>query len=81
MNGPHDLGGAHGFGSVAPETYEPVFHAAWERRAMALSLAMNGAGLWNIDMVRHARERTPPAEYARASPSRAASCSPASVEA
>ena len=67
MNGPHDMGGAHGFGPVAPEKDEPVFHADWERRALALSLAMNASGAWNIDMVRHARERIPPAEYLDAS--------------
>ena len=63
MNGPHDLGGAQGFGPIASEPDEPVFHADWERRALALSLAMNGTGAWNIDMVRHARERIPPADY------------------
>ena len=67
MNGPHDLGGAQGFGPVMPEPDEPVFHAEWERRAAALSLAMNATGMWNIDIVRHARERTPPAEYLAAS--------------
>ena len=63
MNGPHDLGGSHGFGPVTPEAAEPLFHAPWERRAFALVLAMGGAGAWNIDMSRHARERIPPAEY------------------
>jgi nitrile hydratase len=67
MNGPHDLGGAHGFGPIAPEPDEPVFHVDWERRAAALSLAMGGTGVWNIDMARHARERIPPAEYLAAS--------------
>jgi nitrile hydratase len=67
MNGPQDLGGLQGFGPVAPETNEPVFHAEWERRAAALSLAMNATGMWNIDIVRHSRERIPPAEYAAAS--------------
>ena len=67
MNGPHDLGGAQGFGPIAPETNEPVFHAEWERRAAALSLAMNATGMWNIDIVRHSRERIPPAEYLAAS--------------
>ena len=67
MNGPHDLGGAHGFGPIAPEVKEPVFHHEWERRAAALSLAVNATGTWNIDMVRHARERIPPAEYLAAS--------------
>jgi nitrile hydratase len=67
MNGPHDLGGTQGFGPVDPEADEPVFHAEWERRAAALSLAMGATGAWNIDMVRHARERIPPAEYLAAS--------------
>jgi len=63
MNGPHDLGGAQGFGPIAPESNEPVFHHEWERRALAISLSMNATGMWNIDMVRHARERIPPADY------------------
>jgi nitrile hydratase subunit beta len=65
MNGPHDLGGAHGFGPVAPESNEPVFHADWEKRAFALVLAMGATGAWTLDMSRHARERIPPAEYLR----------------
>jgi len=67
VNGPHDLGGQHGFGQVAPEMDEPLFHAAWERRAFALTLAMGCTGAWNIDVSRHARERIPPAEYLAAS--------------
>jgi len=63
MNGPHDLGGEQSFGPVVPEKDEPVFHTEWERRAAALSLAMGTTGAFNIDMVRHARERIPPAEY------------------
>jgi nitrile hydratase beta subunit len=67
MNGPHDLGGAQGFGPIAPEPNEPVFHSEWERRAMALNLAMGATRAWNIDTSRHARERIPPAEYLAAS--------------
>jgi len=63
MNGPHDLGGAHGFGPVSPEPNQPVFHAEWEKRAFALVLAMGATGAWTLDMSRHARERIPPAEY------------------
>jgi len=63
MNGAHDLGGMHGFGPVVPEPDEPVFHAAWERRAFALTLAMGGWRRWNLDMSRSAREQMPPAEY------------------
>jgi nitrile hydratase subunit beta len=63
MNGPHDLGGRMGFGPVAPEKDEPVFHADWERRAMALTSAMDSTGEWTLDMSRHANERIPPARY------------------
>ena len=63
MNGAQDIGGMHGFGPVQPEANEPVFHAEWERRAFALTLAMAMPGGWNIDMSRFARENRPPAEY------------------
>ena len=36
MNGVHDMGGMHGFGKVEPEPNEPVFHAPWEGRVLAL---------------------------------------------
>ena len=61
--GGQDLGGAHGHGPVLPETDEPVFHAEWEKRAFALTLAMARPGGWNIDMSRFAREKRPPQEY------------------
>lgn len=63
MNGAHDLGGMHGFGPVVPEPDEPVFHAEWERRAFALTLAMGFLGRWTLDMSRHARESLPPTRY------------------
>ena len=63
MNGAQDMGGLHGFGPVKPEPNEPVFHAEWEKRAFALTLAMGMPGGWNIDMSRFARESLPPAEY------------------
>ncbi|MBI2714834.1 MAG: nitrile hydratase subunit beta [Rhizobiales bacterium] len=63
MNGAQDLGGMHGFGPVVPEPNEPVFHAEWERRAFALTLAAAMPGDWNLDMTRFARENRPPAEY------------------
>ncbi len=52
-----------GFGPIAPEKNEPLFHARWERRALAISLAMGGTRQWNIDMSRHAREKIPSAQY------------------
>jgi nitrile hydratase len=63
MNGAHDLGGMHGFGPVAPEPDEPVFHHEWERRAFAINLAAGALGRWNIDMGRYAREQMPAADY------------------
>ena len=63
MDGAHDMGGAAGFGPVCPEANEPVFHAEWERRAFAVTLAMAKPGGWNIDMSRFAREDRPPADY------------------
>jgi nitrile hydratase beta subunit len=67
MNGPHDLGGQMGFGSVAPEKDEPYFHAEWEKRALGLTLSGGALGAWNIDESRHARENIPPADYLSAS--------------
>ncbi|TIM61868.1 MAG: nitrile hydratase subunit beta, partial [Mesorhizobium sp.] len=46
MNGPQDLGGQMGFGPVAPETDEPYFHAAWERRALGVTLTAGAMGAW-----------------------------------
>ena len=63
MNGAQDMGGAMGFGPIEPEAQEPVFHAAWERRAFALTVATGFTGQWNIDMARSARESIPPAQY------------------
>ena len=56
MNGPQDLGGRMGFGPVAPENNEPPFHAEWEKRALAVTLAAGACGKWNIDASRHMRE-------------------------
>ncbi|MBA5777362.1 nitrile hydratase subunit beta [Stappia sp. F7233] len=63
MNGAQDLGGMMGFGPVEPEKNEPVFHAEWEERAFALTVAMGGTGEWNIDSSRFARESAHPATY------------------
>ena len=65
MNGVHDMGGMHGMGPLDYERDEPLFHAPWEARALALTLAMAAWGKWNIDTMRHARERIPADEYLR----------------
>jgi nitrile hydratase subunit beta len=63
MNGVHDMGGMDGFGKVEPEANEPVFHADWEARVMAMNRAMGATGVWNIDMSRYSRETLPPEVY------------------
>ncbi|HRO58833.1 MAG TPA: nitrile hydratase subunit beta [Burkholderiaceae bacterium] len=63
MNGAQDLGGQHGFGPIAPEPDEPVFHDDWERRAMALTVLMGPVGGWTLDESRAARESLPPVQY------------------
>ncbi len=63
MNGIHDMGGMDGFGKVEPEKNEPVFHAAWEGRCLALNRAMGYAGIWTIDETRAGIEELPPALY------------------
>jgi len=63
MNGAQDLGGMMGFGPVLPEADEPVFHAGWEKRVLAFTVAMGAAGFWNLDQSRHARESLPPPDY------------------
>ena len=62
-DGVHDMGGARGSGKVVPEPNEPPFHAAWERRGFALTVAMGMPGGWNVDMSRAARESLPPQDY------------------
>ncbi len=63
MNGPQDLGGQMGFGPVAPETNEPLFHAEWEKRALGVTICSGAMGAWTIDESRHARESLHPADY------------------
>jgi nitrile hydratase len=67
VNGAHDLGGMHGLGPIDPEPNEPVFHAEWERRCFAITLAAGFLGQWNIDMARYARESMDPGLYLRTS--------------
>jgi nitrile hydratase subunit beta len=63
MNGAQDLGGQMGFGPIELEENEPNFHAKWEERAFAITLAMGATGSWTLDASRFARETLPPAVY------------------
>ncbi|HEV8680796.1 MAG TPA: nitrile hydratase subunit beta [Stellaceae bacterium] len=59
----HDMGGMHGFGPVEPEADEPVFHAPWEGRVLAMQRATGAIGLWTIDGGRASLENLPPLDY------------------
>jgi nitrile hydratase len=63
MDGIHDMGGMDGFGKVEPEPNEPVFHAKWEGRCLALNRAMGFTGIWTIDETRAGIEELPPDVY------------------
>ena len=63
MNGAHDMGGMHGMGPIDTDPDDPLFHAEWEKRAFAITLALGFHGRWNIDTSRHARENRHPADY------------------
>jgi nitrile hydratase subunit beta len=63
MDSVHDMGGMDGFGKVEAEKDEPVFHAPWEGRVLAMQRAMGYAGAWHIDHARFAQERLPPLTY------------------
>lgn len=54
-----DLGGQPVHERILPESEGELFHAPWERQALALTLAMGATGAWNIDMSRSARETLP----------------------
>ena len=51
-----DLGGKGNHGPVIPEPEGELFHAEWEREALAITLAMGATGTWNIDESRSVRE-------------------------
>jgi nitrile hydratase subunit beta len=67
MNGAHDCGGMMGFGPVAVERNEPVFHSDWEARVFALMSAVGDIGGWTLDEDRGACESMHPARYAATS--------------
>ena len=65
MNGIHDMGGMHGFGTIEAERDEPVFHARWEGRVVALTFAMIATG--KLRFSRYYFERIPAVDYLRMS--------------
>ena len=67
MNGVHDMGGMQDMGAVQRERNEPVFHQRWEGRVWGMMWLGSAWGKWNLDAMRHAIERIPPADYLRMS--------------
>jgi nitrile hydratase beta subunit len=54
-------------GPVQREKNEPVFHQGWEGRVWGMMWLGSAWGKWNLDAMRHAIERIPPADYLRMS--------------
>jgi len=67
MNGVHDMGGMHGMGPIEPDSGEPIFAAAWERRLFAVLMATFTGGAYNVHEFRRTVERMAPADYLNSS--------------
>jgi len=64
MNSLHDVGGIDGFGPVAWEKNEPVFHEPWEARMRAVDALMTKKlRAYCVDETRHRIERINPVYY------------------
>lgn len=63
MDGVHDLGGTQGFGPIATEPNEPVFHSDWEKSVFAMFPALFVKGCYNIDQFRYGIEQLHPVDY------------------
>ncbi len=63
MKGVHDMGGMECFGELELSDTDVHFHHDWEKRVLALCLAMGASGPWNLDKSRSARESLPPSYY------------------
>jgi nitrile hydratase len=62
MNGIHDMGGMDGMGTLEREKNEPVFHAPWEGRVIAMVRAVQATGKFKLGL-RPPIETIPAAEY------------------
>ncbi len=63
MDGIHDMGGMHGFGTITYEKNQPTFHDDWERRVWGLKFGLTFPDWVNLDYARHSLERMPPDLY------------------
>jgi nitrile hydratase beta subunit len=60
-NGPHDLGGALGFGAIDPRPDVALYPEGWEGRCIAAIIATMAAGAYNVDEWRARMEELPAA--------------------
>lgn len=67
MDGIHDMGGMHGFGSIPIDDHEAVFPESWQGRVFACNLALSIQTGGNVDRFRFLIESMPPVEYLCAS--------------
>jgi nitrile hydratase len=67
MNGVHDMGGMHGLGAIPYEPNEPMFHAGWEARVLAVTRGLSAWRQWSLDEFRHKVEQIPGPDYLRMS--------------
>ena len=66
MNGIHDMGGMHGFGSVAVDD-DASFHDDWDRAVFAVEKLLRYQSIYGVDEKRYAIERIGPSTYLDAS--------------
>jgi nitrile hydratase len=67
MDGVHDMGGMHGFGSVVEPGGELAYHEPWEPRVFAIQMLVGLQGLGAGPGGRPVREEMAPAHYLAAS--------------
>jgi nitrile hydratase subunit beta len=67
MDGVHDMGGMHGFGSVASPGGEHAYHERWEPRVFAIQILVGAERLGAGPGGRPVREAMEPARYLAAS--------------
>ena len=67
MDGVHDMGGMHGFGSVVEPVGDLAFHEPWELRVFAIQLLVGLERLGAGPGGRPVREEMEPADYLAAS--------------
>jgi hypothetical protein len=62
MNGIHDMGGMEDMGPIEYEKNEPVFHALWEGRVLAMARSIGRTGKFRLGL-RPPIENIPARQY------------------